>query len=178
MLIFELVGVDKGDFDHLHQGALDALYFYCISYAIEKGCEAINFGNSNPFLTDGLLRYKKKWGSKLLPNNKQHRNVLVRKPGHCRRFPSFFLDHFPIVLKDEKLFGIIIERDDERMDLKLFKHMIKAYFSPGIEKLVIFSMKGFSQSISQYLDESEQENKVFLSKRLGEEENFHLLMDQ
>ncbi len=48
-----------------HPGASDALDYFSLHYAHQRGCEFLDFGPSRPRLNDGLLNYKKKWGASL-----------------------------------------------------------------------------------------------------------------
>lgn len=61
-------GVHGGDERHLASGAGHALYYFAILAAWEQGCKAFNFGGSRPFLSDGILKYKSKWGASMRDN--------------------------------------------------------------------------------------------------------------
>jgi len=45
--------------------AIEAAYYYAIRFAIERGFRRLGFGTCRPVLTDGVLRYKRKWGGRL-----------------------------------------------------------------------------------------------------------------
>ncbi len=47
------------------RGAADALDYFCVQYAFEKGCRYVDMGHSRAVLSDGILRYKKKWAAAL-----------------------------------------------------------------------------------------------------------------
>jgi hypothetical protein len=53
------------DDKYLGQGAIAALYYNCILRAQEKGAKYIEFGISRPFISDGLLNYKRRWGGQI-----------------------------------------------------------------------------------------------------------------
>lgn len=42
---------------------VDAMDYFALMYAIELGCESVDMGHSRANLSDGILRYKKKWGA-------------------------------------------------------------------------------------------------------------------
>jgi hypothetical protein len=41
---------------------LEACYYHAIRFAVERGFERLSLGTCRPVLTDGVLRYKRKWG--------------------------------------------------------------------------------------------------------------------
>lgn len=45
------------------RGAADALDYFCMKYAFDSGCKVIDMGHSRSVLSDGILKYKKKWGA-------------------------------------------------------------------------------------------------------------------
>jgi hypothetical protein len=56
------LGIMNGDVALSRDGVCLALYYNAIRLAHELGCSSIDFGYSRPFLSDGALRYKLKWG--------------------------------------------------------------------------------------------------------------------
>jgi len=53
-------GVHDSD-DRELRGAADALDYFCVKHAFDTGCTAVDMGHSRPVLSDGILKYKKKW---------------------------------------------------------------------------------------------------------------------
>jgi hypothetical protein len=45
--------------------ALEACYYHSIRFAVEEGFGRLSLGTCRPVLTDGVLRYKRKWGARL-----------------------------------------------------------------------------------------------------------------
>lgn len=54
------VGGDKSTV--IHEGGLAALYYFELQYAYKLGESFLHYGAARPFLNDGVLRYKRKWG--------------------------------------------------------------------------------------------------------------------
>jgi hypothetical protein len=52
----------------LKEGAMTAIYYFCIMRAKERKALYLDFGLSRPFLTDGVLSYKRKWQTNIYPN--------------------------------------------------------------------------------------------------------------
>jgi hypothetical protein len=44
---------------------LEACYYHAISFAVERGFDRLSLGTCRPVLTDGVLRYKRKWGGRI-----------------------------------------------------------------------------------------------------------------
>ncbi|WP_155121607.1 hypothetical protein [Bryobacter aggregatus] len=61
-LILSAIGTRMGS---RRSGAMTACYSYSFAVAREWGCRQVDFRGSRPSLTDGLLQYKRRWGSVL-----------------------------------------------------------------------------------------------------------------
>jgi len=73
------LGVRNGDPGIARQGALAALYYQAIQFAHRLGCSWIDFGAVRPSLSDGLLRFKRKWGTSLVDGQRgNHYSFLIR----------------------------------------------------------------------------------------------------
>jgi SAM-dependent methyltransferase len=62
VLCLSHLGTKDGDPALLAKGAIAALYDFRIRFAQERGFRLIDGGRSRPWRTDGLVRYKWKWG--------------------------------------------------------------------------------------------------------------------
>lgn len=60
------LGVKGGDGMLAKNGALAALYCFAIDYLRTQGWQRLHLGGSRPFLRDGVLQYKRKWGMKIV----------------------------------------------------------------------------------------------------------------
>jgi hypothetical protein len=144
--VFELVGIEQGNVQLLNEGALDALYYFSIREALNNRCRMIDFGNSNPFLNDGLVLYKRKWGTVLMPNPKQVREAGVKIHGIRNGGDRFILDHYPIFFQKRGMAGLVVKDSAEPMNLKEMRQIENTYFTPGLNNLVVVSSGGFEQN--------------------------------
>ena len=55
-------GTRDGDASLVKRGVITALFFHAIKYAAESGCAVVEFGGTRAILSDGVLRYKRRWG--------------------------------------------------------------------------------------------------------------------
>ena len=62
---YYLLTIGLIDESYLKEGAIAAMYYYGIQHATEKKAKFIDFGLTRPFLSDGVLIYKRKWGAKV-----------------------------------------------------------------------------------------------------------------
>lgn len=60
------IGVKDGNREYVRMGAQAALYWYAMQHLSGQGYEAIHAGSSRAFLRDGVLRFKNKWGMRML----------------------------------------------------------------------------------------------------------------
>jgi hypothetical protein len=57
-----LSGVRDGDAALLRAGVSAAAYAHAFEWARRQGCTRVDMGRTSPFVTDGVLQYKRKWG--------------------------------------------------------------------------------------------------------------------
>jgi len=166
--IFELVGVENGRPHLLEKGALDALYYFCILSALEKNCGMINFGNSRPFLNDGLVRYKRKWGTGLIRNRKQQREIGIKCNGSSESGYHFFLDNYPVFLNEKGISALILSDEAKPVDMKYMRHIKKAYHCPGVERLVLLSPSGFDEEAEEHYGKGSEQGVELIRTAPGD----------
>jgi hypothetical protein len=66
------------DESYTNEGAIAALYYYGIKLAYERGAKFVDLGLSRPFLSDGVVIYKRKWGGSIRRDDKNN-HVLYLK---------------------------------------------------------------------------------------------------
>jgi len=88
-------GLLEGDASLLKARALAATYVFGAVHAAERAASQLGFGGSLPFLRDGVLYFKSKWGGALTPPASDQRyGVLVRLHSPAVRR---FLEREPII---------------------------------------------------------------------------------
>jgi hypothetical protein len=65
-LLGKTMGIAAGSAAHTRAGANSAVVYYLIKYAYENRLAAVDFGYSSPFASDGVLKFKAKWGGRLV----------------------------------------------------------------------------------------------------------------
>ena len=85
------LGIMNGDLEFVRLGAVVAIYFFAVEYLLKKGCRKIHFGGSRPFLKDGVLNFKKKYGATLVDRDQHIFRVRVARYSDGAR--SFLRDN-------------------------------------------------------------------------------------
>ena len=83
------IGWLHGDDQWLRRGVVTGLYWFSILRARELGLQRITFGAVAPYLEDGLLQFKGKWGGVIESGCQKFGDMhLLLDPTHatCRRF--------------------------------------------------------------------------------------------
>ena len=57
-----ILGVAGGDVERMRKGALAAAYAMTFEWAKAAGMQRINLGRTGAYGSDGIARYKRKWG--------------------------------------------------------------------------------------------------------------------
>jgi hypothetical protein len=145
------LGVKDGDPAHVKAGTLAALYYFSMSHLINKGCQRLHLGATRAFLRDGVLQYKKKWGTRIVGSS---RRWFVLSPQRNIIGVKAFLANNPFVFEsDSGLNGAIFVgqapsfSDDE-------VHKLQKYcYELGIQSVKIFRFpeQQWSQSDSKNL---------------------------
>ena len=114
-------GILGDDFEK--EGAMVAAYYFSILRAKERNAKAVDFGGSKPFLLDGVLRHKNKWGTKIYASDTVKRIIYLKN--------VLFEQPF-IYIHGEKIKVAVLSEDDK---------LIKEYAGSGLEFDVISKNK-------------------------------------
>lgn len=109
------LGTADGDLSLEREGAVAALYYFIVKWAREMGCRTVDFRGSRPSLTDGLLRYKSKWGVTLYDKPDSYHDLLLRwRQGNS--VVTEFLSHTPLIFRDGGGFSALLGNEHQRED--------------------------------------------------------------
>ena len=159
-----VLGVKDGDSDYLRFGAISALYYYSIRYLKGRGFTRLNMGATRPFLMDGVLLYKKKWGLKIIGTT---------GPGFLMKLLSEtaavrgFLSNNPFIYKDSKhIYGAVFLLPEQVDDKRSVEKTFHDYYIDGMSKLLIYVFDS-ADSIAQMDMPNKLEDKITIL-RAGE----------
>jgi hypothetical protein len=72
------IGTLNGEYSPVKAGAVAGLYLAVLEHAWARGLSAVDLGGTRASLTDGLFRYKRKWGGTITRNEDSVSAFLVR----------------------------------------------------------------------------------------------------
>jgi hypothetical protein len=136
------IGVKDGNHDYVKMGAQAALYRYEIQHLSEQGYKAMHVGASRAFLKDGVLRFKNKWGMRML--NPSSKGFLLKPLRKSEGAMSFFVNNPFIHLQDDKYTGIVFAEGIP--DTDYYRDIRAQYCSPGLSKLRVYVNRGHDKN--------------------------------
>jgi hypothetical protein len=125
------LGVRNGDYRHVREGVIGALYYYKIVYLGDRGIEKFNAGASRAFLNDGALQYKRKWGLRL--THPRPGGFWLRIPGASDGAKAFLINNPFINYRNGVLSGFVFLDDGESAGVA---PDCVNYSIPGLQKLI------------------------------------------
>ncbi len=140
-----ILGVKNADLEYVRRGTIAALYYYSAQYLAQSGREKMLVGASRPFLNDGILKYKKKWGMYIISSSF---TGLLFKPGNDSDSLSIFLQKNPfITYKNRKLYGTVFIDSGIKDQQSIIKQMQKEYMLRGIQDILFYQVITDQQKI-------------------------------
>lgn len=133
------IGVRDGNYDYVKMGAQAALYFYEIDYLSNKGYAAMNVGASRPFLQDGVLRFKNKWGMTVTGSSKEG---LLLKPLRRSAGTMSFLQNNPFIhIFQDSCAGVAFASNNQRHNDDFYLDLYAKHWQPGLSIFHIYADK-------------------------------------
>ncbi len=131
----------------MFKGASEAMDYYSILSAFEKGYRVVDFLWSRPFLNDGGLRYKLKWGAGI---DKAHWPMtdIYFKPLRLNVGVKSFLAGNPFITKNREDFRgrVLLNTEASEMDIR---NCLKYYQAKGLKGIDIFCAEGIRDGIGK-----------------------------
>lgn len=137
---FREIGVLDGNEQLMREGAQGAVYYAMVHWANQQGYNMVDFLGSWPYMSSGMFRYKRKWGSTLSLSPHEHKRIWV-KIQHCTPAVCQFLQNNPCVILGEhtELQGLIITLNPNDITMETLAEWHKIYEMPGLAELIIRS---------------------------------------
>ena len=139
------LGVLDGDRSHVSQGAISALYYYCIKYCQQKNLGKLAMGGTRPFLEDGVLRYKvRSWNMKIQVH--LDRVFILRIIRYGSGVRQFFLKNPFICMQKNEPCAMVFTDCANLQNDALLNRLKKHYHLNGLSKI---SIAGLPEKIPQ-----------------------------
>jgi hypothetical protein len=141
-------GTRNGEVSMLKNGVVSALFYHAIRHAIECGCRIVDFGGCRPCVSDGVLRYKRKWGMEVRVRPMNQFYTLVR----WRRWNTglaTFLSDVPVLHENGRGLSAItsasLPQPGEQADVDRICH---AMYFRGLEHITIVNEAGWAAGVT------------------------------
>lgn len=105
-LIVRYFGVAGGDEALMKKGVLAAAYVAAVDYARRHGCPTVDLGGARPALSDGILRYKRKWGARPDPRTNNEMDFYLRWPAGNAAVAALLAAH-PLIARTGDEFAVV-----------------------------------------------------------------------
>jgi hypothetical protein len=138
-------GMKDGDLRYWKHGAIAATYYFASTYLSGLGYRTMGMGATRAFLADGLTRYKRKWGMRVV--DQLPMAFLIRPLAWTPGVRGFFV-HNPFAYLDEgRLCGAVFVADGASVSDVTFASLQAEHAFPGLEAFhgYQFTDGGFSR---------------------------------
>jgi hypothetical protein len=131
-----VLGVKDGDPQYVKSGALGAAYYFAILHLTERGAQRLHLGGSRPFLRDGVLQYKKKWGIRIVDKSPQF--FVLTRTRNTRASLSFLANNPFFFETEDVLSGAIFNGRDLGIPDVAIHRWRKEFEDMGISHVQVF----------------------------------------
>jgi hypothetical protein len=122
----------------VHKGAFSSLYYYSIKYAHDMGFPNIIIGGTRPFLTDGVYRFKRKWGAQIVGGRAKESSLFIDfnyRSQICKQW----LEASPFITEQSKGFYANFFVFNEKEKAEEVLNRIENIISPGLSGINVYS---------------------------------------
>lgn len=129
------LGVKNGERQYVKWGAIAAMYYFQLQYALGKGYKNFHFGGSRPFLKDGVLQFKKKWGMEVFDSTDEGFITTILNRTEA---VNAFLQNNPFIHKvNDDFEGVVFLGRNEDISSN-FQKLCSNFTLPGMSRLTMF----------------------------------------
>lgn len=145
VLYFRVTGGRGGDAGKFKEG--DALYLFAVQYAKEQGCSRVEFGSCRASMTDGVLRFKRKWGMRVRPREDNHNLTLIRWHVWSQAV-STFLEDAAVLHQGSGELQVITACTTLRAGTQADADRVyRAMYMAGVGRLVVVNAEGWEEGV-------------------------------
>jgi hypothetical protein len=131
-----VLGVRDARPELVHEGVIGALYHFGLRHLESRGFRRVEVGKSRAFLNDGILRYKKKLGLRLL--GPVEGCFYLRVLRHTEATKTFLQANPLIFVRDGALYGAVFPASNEApLSAEDFRRLDKEFFLEGLSQVLV-----------------------------------------
>ena len=143
----QTLGAAEGDASVLQSGAFVALYWAAIEHAHALGCKEVDFGGSQAILTDGTLRFKRKFGVRLVDRGYSARRVL--RWSKLNPTVLTLLRTAPLIFQEGRHLSALSMLDlDQPAEPDEVRQAYRFLRMPGLYGIHLLSAAGFTRDVT------------------------------
>ncbi len=134
--LLALLGVRDGSRKRVQEGVIGAWYHFCLRHLVDQGFTKVALGRSRAFLHNGVLRYKKKLGIRLVGATEGY--FYLRVP-HDTKASRALLKNNPLIFEEDGLLygAVFLEADENPHSAEDFRQLAREYSYEGLSRMVI-----------------------------------------
>ena len=140
-------GLRDGDLSLMKKGVVSALFYHAVRHAAERNCRFVDFGGCRACLSDGVLRYKRKWGVGLSIRPGNHYYTLINWSRWTPVVASFFRDVPVLHQEANQLVAITSASSPEPGTQAEAEKIHQTVWMPGIDKVVVIGDAGWPAGV-------------------------------
>lgn len=137
------IGVKDGDSSYVKAGAIKALDYLLFQHLAERGYKALHMGASRPFLLDGVLRYKRRLGLRVIDHTARYFSLSfsVGSAG-----ANAFAANNPFIYESGGAYrGALFIEADLPLSQEQYREFYAEYYIDGLAGLSLFEARAGSE---------------------------------
>ena len=147
VLRLEAIGARGGDTSIMQLGAFLALCWAQIEHAHALGCKEVNFGPSPAILTDGTLRFKRKFGARIVDGGCSSRRLLRWQ--ELNPTVLALLATAPLVFQEQGRASAVTVLDTAKpASQETVTQAYRFLHMPGLHTIHLLSAAGFAEDVT------------------------------
>lgn len=128
-------GIPAAFLDAPAEGAMDALYFFIIRHAFDAGYRYVDFSGTRPFLTDGVLQHKRRWGAAV--EDCFSPGSFLIKPKNGSRKAAMFCRQLPVLARCGDELEARFLSLGEPMDDRALRLLRRRFGCDGVDRMTV-----------------------------------------
>jgi hypothetical protein len=141
-----ILGVVDGRRDYVRIGAISAIYYFELHYLSGRGYTKMHRGRSWPFVDDGALQYKLRWGGRI--GRAARSGFLIRPVRRNASVEAFLLNHPFLALTSGGVSVCVFARANQVATPEKLESVTGKFMLPGVARLDLYLLDSGSDAVS------------------------------
>jgi len=133
------LGVKDRDPNHLKSGVIGACYHFGLQHLLKKGYTKVDLGPTRGLFSDGVLKYKRKWGMRAAEPTTSF--LLIKIVNWSQEVNALLGNMSGIYEIESRMVSLVFSENTELNPIADDPTFIEYNFYPGTEALYVFPLK-------------------------------------